>query len=452
MAGSEESDTALVLAYHFEQSGDKERALKYLQQAAADAYGTYANEEAKTLYNRALALLDRDDYAHRWDILLELERILDRLGEREQQANVLTQMQTLAELMGDETRLAATHNRRANYFDKISEYQAAAEAAQVGLQAAQRSGDARRQAQSLNALALAAWRRFDYAQVQKWATQALEVLKLVGDPAIRVTSLFHLGRSSYRLGQYDMALHYIHAAKELTHETDNRDGEATSHLILGWIYQRLGDYNLAAAHFQSKLDLRRTIGDRYGQANALSHLGWLAYDRREPRAGLEFCQQALNISYMVNDRENEAYALSGLGLNYEQLEELEMASANYLSALLIHEEIGATTLAVFDKAGLARIALAQEKAEVAHDYITPVSNWVLAGNAQKFWDPWIIYLSSYRILTALKEEEKARTILAEAHGLLHHRANEISDANLRNCFLTKVAANRELEEAWRQLS
>src|SRR5688572_24900198 len=81
LAGSEESDTALVLAYHFEQSGDKERALKYLQQAAIDAYGTYANEEAKTLYNRALALLERDDYANRWDILLELERILDRLGQ-----------------------------------------------------------------------------------------------------------------------------------------------------------------------------------------------------------------------------------------------------------------------------------------------------------------------------------------------------------------------------------
>jgi hypothetical protein len=107
---------------------------------------------------------------------------------------------------------------------------------------------------------------------------------------------------------------------------------------------------------------------------------------------------------------------------------------------------------VFDKAGLARIALAQGKAEVAHDYITPVANWVLAGNAQKFWDPWIIYLSSYRVLTALKEEEKARTILAEAHGLLHHRANEISDEKLRNCFLTKVATNRELEEMWHQLS
>jgi tetratricopeptide (TPR) repeat protein len=301
-------------------------------------------------------------------------------------------------------------------------------------------------------LALAAWRRFDYSQVQHWATQALEVLKLVGDPGVRVTSLFHLGRSSYRLGQYDMALHYIHAAKELTHEMDNRDSEATSHLILGWIYQRLGDYDLAAKNFQKKLELRRTIGDRYGEANALSHLGWLAYDQHEPQAGLQFCQQALDISHMVNDRENEAYALSGLGLNYERLGKLDLAATNYQVALAIHQEIGAATLAIFDKAGLARIAQAQGHSEAARHYITEVANWVLAGNAQKFWDPWIIYLSSYRILTALSETEKARTILAEAHGLLHQRANEISDEQLRNRFLTKVAVNRELEEAWHELS
>jgi hypothetical protein len=92
--------------------------------------------------------------------------------------------------------------------------------------------------------------------------------------------------------------------------------------------------------------------------------------------------------------------------------------------------------------------LAQGNTGAAHDYITAVANWVLAGNAQKFWDPWIIYLSSCRVLAALQVEEKARTILAEAYGLLHDRANEISDEHLRACFLTKVATNRELEEMW----
>jgi len=447
----DEGEGPLLLAYHFEQSGDKVRALKYLRQAAANAVRRYANQEARSLYSRALALLDPSDYAGRWELLAGLEKILDRLGEREQQADLLTQMQTLAQLLQDDIRLARTHNRRAAYFDKISEYQASAEAAEAGLRLARRSGNEHLQAQSLNSLALAAWRRFDYSEVQKWALQALEALKVVGDPVTRIASLFHLGKAGYRLGQYDLALHYIQAARELAREMDNREGEATSHLILGWIYQRLGDYQQAAIHYQAVLDIRRAIGDRYGEATALSHLGWLAYDRREAQTGLDYCQKALDISYSISDRENEAYALSGMGLNYEQLGQLDMAAASYRAALAIHQSIGAATLAVFDQAGLARIALAQGKLDSAGAYIEPVVAWVQAGNAQKFWDPWIIYRSGYQVLTAIGDTANARAILAEAHILLHQRAAQISDPHLRDCFLTLVPVNREIIEAWQKL-
>ncbi len=446
--GIDDTETALLLAYHFEQSDDQERALKYLQFAAEDAYINYANQEAKALHSRALALLEPNDYMNRWKILAQQEKILDRLGERDQQVNILIQMQTLAELMVDRERLTMTHNRRAAYFDKVSEYQAAFEAAEAGLRVARRSGNEHLQAQSLNTLALAAWRRFDYPQVQHWAIQALDVLKVVGDPSTRIVSLFHLGKAGYRLGQYDLALQYCQAAQELTVNTDDRDKEATSHLILGWIYQRLGDYDLATEHFQKKLDIRHTIGDSYGEATALSHLGWLAYDQQIPEVGLEYCQQALDISQRVNDRENEAYALSGMGLNYEQLGNLAKATESYQTALALHKKIGATTLAIFDQTGLARLALGQSDLPLATDYITPVADWVLSGNAQKFWDPWIIYLSSYQVLSALDKTDTAITILEEAHTLLHQRIEQISNEKLRECFTEKVTVNKQLEQAW----
>jgi tetratricopeptide (TPR) repeat protein len=441
------ADIALLLAYHFEQSGDKPRALKYFKRAAANAGEAYANEEAKALHERALALLGQEDYPARWTILAGLEVILDRLGQRKPQANVLTQMQILAQLMEDYALLATTHNRRAAYFDKVSEYQAAAEAAEVGLRQARRSHNARLEAQSLNSLALAAWRRFDYFQVQHWALAALESLKVVGEPAVHVTSLFHLGKASYRLGQYDLALHYLQAAQELTQETQNLDGQATSHMILGWIYQRLGDYERAAENYRAKLEIRRRMGNRYGEATALSHLGWLAYDQGQAEAGLDYCRQALDISYAINDRENEAYALSGLGLNYERLGQYHPAAESYGAAHSIHADIGATTLAIFDQTGLARVALAEGDREAMQALITPVVNWIQWGHAQKFWDPWIIYLSSYRVLTALGDIEAARSTLFEARRLLHQRAEAISDLALRECFFSQVEVNRELIQA-----
>jgi predicted ATPase/class 3 adenylate cyclase len=448
---NQNSVATLALAHHFEEAQDTARAIQYLELAADKVSASYANREARILYQRTLALLPTTNHAERWDTLARLEKVLDRLGERNAQAEVLTQMQTASLLLQDNKRQTITHIRRSKYFDRISEYQAAAEAANTGLRTARISADEQLQAQSLNLLALAAWRRFDYREVQRWAEEALEAIRIIGEPETHIASLFHLGKSSYRLGQYDLALRYIRAAQELSHNFDNRDGEATSHMILGWIYQRLAYYDQAEDHFETMGQIRSQIGDRYGQATALSHLGWLAFDQKNPTRGLEYCQQALQTSEAVGDRENKAYALGGLALNYEQLNRLDEAAKCYQAALDIHQGIGTTPLATFDQAGLARVALAKNDHNTARTYIAPVVTWVQAGNAQKFWDPWIIYLTSYHVLIALGDTDLAISILTEAHTLLHQRADEISDQELRDCFLERAETNRILQNTWNSL-
>ncbi|MFQ5612882.1 MAG: adenylate/guanylate cyclase domain-containing protein [Anaerolineae bacterium] len=451
--GDKLDEAADLLAYHFEQSRDKDRALKYFKQAVTYARRTFAHHKARDMNLRALALLDHDEHRRRWDLLASLEQILDYLGQREQQADTLVLMQTLAELLADDRCLATSHNRRSRYFDKISEYRAAAEAAEAGLLAARQSGDRQLEAWSLNLLALAAWRRFDYLKVQEYAGRALDALRIVEAPATRTMSLLHLGRASYRLGQYDAAIDYVQAAAESTQHAGKLDSDAEAHLILGWIYQRLGDYEKAERNFQEALEIWRVIGDRYGEATALSHLGWLAYDQGRYRQGPEYCQKALDISRAVGDRENEAYSLSGMALNYEKTGQAgqERARSLYQKALAIHRSIGATTLAVFDQTGLARIALAQNDLPAARAHIMSVVEWITAGNAQRFWDPWIIYQSTCQILSALSETDVAETILNEAYHLLQQRAGQISDGELRSRFLNRVAINRAITEAWQRM-
>jgi tetratricopeptide (TPR) repeat protein len=444
-------DVVPVLAYHFQQSGDRERAINYLTLAGDQAEAAFANREAVEFYSRALALLPKEENPDRWELLARREQILDRLGERDLQSSDLMLMQTLAELMADDSYLAVTHNRRAAYFDRISEYEAAAEAAEAGLQRARLSGSVQLEAQSLNLLALAAWRRFEYDTVVKWANEALDVLRVAGDPADRIASLLHLGRASYRLGQYDVALDYVQAAQDLASYTNDRENEAVSALILGWVYQRLGDYEAAEGHYQAALQKRRRIGDRYGEATALSHLGWLARDHQRHEDGLRYCQEALDISKEIGDRENEAYALGGMGIIREQMGDYGAAITNYQEALVIQQKIGATTLAIFDQAGLARIALHQGDRDGARQHIGPAVDWILAGKAQQFWDPWTLYQSAYEILIQLRESGTAQTILEEAHMVLHERAEQISNPELRRRFLQNVSVNRQIEQIWRRV-
>lgn len=443
-------ELAPVLARHFQLSGDTARALKYLKMAGDRANREYANQEARDFYSQALQLLPEKEYRQRWEILAGREQVLDRLGAREDQVADLTNMQLLAEILQDEASLSETHNRRASYFDKVSEYQDAASAAEAGWQLARRSGDPRLQARSLNLLALSAWRRFDYEAVKKWANQALDALRVAGIPEERLVSLLLLGRASYRLGQFDAALEYVQAARTLAAQTGDVENEISSELILGWIFQRLGDPQTAARHYQKVLNMRQEIGDRPGEAIALSHLGWLACDQGRYADGLALCRQAAELSRSVGDLENEAYALTGLGLNAEAGGDTGTAEEAYRQALAIQEKIGAVPLATFNRVRLAWLYARQNQPALARQYLEPVIDWIRAGHGQQFWDPWAIYLTAYRTLLSLGEDGKARSVLEEAYRLLHQRAEKIGDAEIKRRFLTEAASSREIIQAWRQ--
>ncbi|MEM7028362.1 MAG: adenylate/guanylate cyclase domain-containing protein [Chloroflexota bacterium] len=445
------ADVILELAYHFESSLNKPAALKYLQMAAAKASDAFANAEARDLYQRALTFYDPDDPAEflsRWQIQADLEVIYNRLGERDNQVTILDTMQAMADTMADPYYQAISQHRRANYFDRIADYQESAQAAETALHLAQLAQNKKLEAHSLNLLAQASWRRFDYDKVQTWANQALQSLQSDRNKAIRLTSLRHLGRSTYRLGQYDLALNYMKQALKLAHHIDNRFDEAQSYLILGWIYQRLGDYDLAQTQYQLNLDIRQTIGDRYGEAEALSHLGWLAFDQGLYQNGAAHCQTALAISRQIGDRENEAYALSGLGLALEGMESFTEAKEHYTQAQKIHSDIGAKTLFIFDLSRLAKIALTNHDLAEADNLTNQILNPDTYSEIARFWDPWLIYYVTYEVLKASHQDAKAQRVLQDAYQLLIERAARISDNALQLCFLEKVKVNKQIADLW----
>jgi hypothetical protein len=75
----------------------------------------------------------------------------------------------------------------------------------------------------------------------------------------------------------------------------------------------------------------------------------------------------------------------------------------------------------------------------------------LAGKAQQFWNPWTIYQSAYEVFTALGESDTAGAILDEAHTILHQRAEEISNQELRHHFLNNMPVHREIEQVWHKM-
>jgi predicted ATPase/class 3 adenylate cyclase len=69
------NDTAAMLAHHWREAGDSERAVQYLLSAADLARRGWAKGEAVALYNQALELIPQDDEGRRRDV--ELKRAID---------------------------------------------------------------------------------------------------------------------------------------------------------------------------------------------------------------------------------------------------------------------------------------------------------------------------------------------------------------------------------------
>jgi class 3 adenylate cyclase/DNA-binding SARP family transcriptional activator len=69
------ADAAAILAYHWREAGDSERAVGYLLSAAELAGRGWAKGEAVALYNQALELLPEDDESRRREV--ELKRAVD---------------------------------------------------------------------------------------------------------------------------------------------------------------------------------------------------------------------------------------------------------------------------------------------------------------------------------------------------------------------------------------
>lgn len=415
---------------------------------AAQALAEGEPAKARAFYDQALESCDQDDYGIRWDILAAREQALQPVADRTAQANNLTQMQIMADLMSDDRRRAITHYRRARYFEQIAEYQAAVEAAQTTVRFARRANEPELEAKAFNRLAALAGRYFDYLAVSQSAHSALALLPDQAAPDIRLTSLLWLAEADYHLGRYETALVQAQQAQDLAHQVDQQDAQARAGLILGQIYHRLGDYDRAEKYFQTALQKQRFLDDRAGEAISLVRLGWLACDQAQYQAGLQYCQEAIDISgYSIT----EAEALSCFGFSHEQLGHLDTARSTYRQALALHQELGLAPMAMFDRTGLARLSLAQNDIEAARRYIMIVTDWVLAGNTAKFWDPGLIYYWVYHILLTLDETETAQNILEEAHTFLQQRAKAITQPDLQASFLEKVEVHQKLEQAWQNL-
>jgi predicted ATPase len=291
-------ELAALLAQHFLQAGENERARAYFIQAGEDARRRYANDEAVAAYTQALELTDDD--AARFDLLAARVRAYDVMARRDEQRAGVDAMLALAEALHDATR----------HCDAL--------------------------------LALAGfYQETEHLRLREPAEQAAALARQLSDRAREGRALHILGDGALQRRDFAGSRAYLEAATACFREAGLAREAAACLSTLALAFEELGDLPAAQQAAEEAVAQSQATGDRRQAAVNLRRLAVLHSRRGHGAEALESAQRSLALSRELGDPANECRALNTLGVIESTLQHTRPAQAYYLQSLALAETLGA---------------------------------------------------------------------------------------------------------------
>lgn len=400
-----------ILAQHWDQADEPNRAIPHMLQAGDQAMRQFANAEACAYFERALAL------ARQTGLTLAEADILYKLGN--------------------------THRRQGNY----SEARAYLEQT---LAIFRQFGNRRREGIVLGELGAIARNLGDYTKARAYFEENLEISRAVHNWRGESITLNNLGQLLLEQGAHTEALEHFEQALRINRGMRDSWGEGIGLGNFGYAYLLLGDYGLANTHFKQALHISRGVRNLRGEGKILVNVSLWHTHQGELEPAYACGQQALAIAHETAHRSDQGYALTAVGRALIELERFDEAAEAYAEALKIRQRIGERQRLAEPQAGLAEVALRQGHAAEAQNAIEPVlqqleANPTLCGTAT----PLPVLLVCYEVLRA-NGDYRAGSLLTHAYMLLQAQAQALPDPALRRTFLEAVAAHRAIAETYTQ--
>ncbi|MCD4702414.1 MAG: tetratricopeptide repeat protein [Candidatus Aegiribacteria sp.] len=326
------------IAFHYERAEIPRKMIKYLKKAADHARETYALDEAKDFYGKALiSLSGHSDFEtaeiHENQITIHygLGQIFQMQAMFINAENSYTSMLSTAEAAGD-------IDAQARALNKLAQIQTSQGNHSSALVIAGRSEELGRcaglQIEVANALLSKGWADYRLGHTEDAMISAEEALSLSTelDTTHEIArSLNLLGFINDALSQSDKALHYKKRALEMCERSNDHRGIGTMLNNLGVTYGAIGNHQAAEDIYRESLSLGQQIGDRRqivlcrsNLASTLVNLGRYREAEKELRIVIRELEStnwfAISDTYLFL-----AEALLGQGKTKEALETVKRA-------------------------------------------------------------------------------------------------------------------------------
>ncbi len=296
-----------ILARHFCEAADDQRALRYEVLAGERATQHYARREAVAHFASALG-------------------IAPRVG----------------------APLAKLYRARGLAYEALGDYDQARSDQEAALQAARNSLDRRAEWQALIDLGKL-WSERDYEKTGEYFRQAYDLARIIDDPAILGESLNRIGNWYVNVERPIEALRSHREALAILQKVDDRRGVAETLDLLGMATTLGGDLIQSASYYRQAIALFREFGEPVSLASSLTAmaLGGAEYQSISvvlPETNLDEMQskveEALQIAREVGWRSAVAFALIALAGIQGSRGDFTQSLNSGRTALTISEEIG----------------------------------------------------------------------------------------------------------------
>jgi len=368
------------LAYHFLESGDKDKALDYFLKAGEKAASIYANTEAVSYFQSALRLIEEreGEVREKGRVVEKLGDIKWLVGEHDSCLKYWNEALLLWKQLYEKEKVARIHRKTARVlWESVGDTKKAEEHYDEALQVLKAEPESVELASLYADMARMCYRTKDMAKALSWAEKALELSKKLNAYEVIADSYASLGtifiwtgdsrkaiecheralKIALDNGCMDTALRaYNNLATALPAEEHERRMECYEKGLelakkigdvvhqswisnnLAFMYGNMGNMNRAASLIEESVALDRKTNNLPHLSMSLNALGVFHQVTGEWDQSERCLQEAFSISRRLNDWQATASNYNWLGLFHFEKEEFTKAREYYEKRIEIYEK------------------------------------------------------------------------------------------------------------------
>ncbi len=326
-----------ILARQYKKAERPSKSLDYYIKAGERAEEIYANEDAVTMYEKAISIYKETD-----DGVIDLVEILKNLGRGYfllgRFEKTIENFEKALDIAEDQNEILTIYRRLAETYLEKGEWDTTLEYINKGLELSDQ--EISEKCEFISIKGSAHMKKGDFERAEEIFEEEKRLVEKIEDEE-KIGQVNHdLGTAYLRQGRLDEGINRLNKAIDIREKNDDLIElyKSLNNIAIG--YKDMGDYDRAREYFEKSLDVAKNNNFKTGIPTALNNLAFIYSEVGDLESSLEKYKESLELSRKLGIKETVGLSLGNLGNVYLKRGELKKAREKIDDSIKVMEEIG----------------------------------------------------------------------------------------------------------------